>query len=142
MKIHEERSLRDFEFWAGGADNAKELTDEQLDQLELILEDLNPNGVSSTYINDLMWFDFDTIKEWLGIEEYIDGEILNEWWKNLDLCYKECEFDDISSFTQEGEDEEDPTIWAIIQQRWLDAANDWWNNLDEQDKKELYDEYQ
>lgn len=69
MKVYEEISLRDFEFWSGAKENAEELTDGQLDKVEAILEDLYPDGMDETTINDLFWFDFDTIREWLGIEE-------------------------------------------------------------------------
>jgi len=34
MKIYEEKSLRNFEFWSGGKDRAKNLTSEQLDESE------------------------------------------------------------------------------------------------------------
>lgn len=64
-----EQSLRSFEFWGGAKDNADELTIEQFDKLENILEELYPDGMTETQLNDLMWFDFDTIKNWLGIEE-------------------------------------------------------------------------
>lgn len=72
MKIYSEKSLRNFEFWSGAKENASELTSAQLDEVENILEDMYPDGMSETEINDLFWFDFDTIKEWLGItdEEY------------------------------------------------------------------------
>ena len=50
-------------------DNADELTIEQLDELESMLDELYPDGMTETQLNDLMWFDFDTIKNWLGIEE-------------------------------------------------------------------------
>ena len=69
MKIYSEKSLRNFEFWSGAKENANELTIAQLDEVETILEDLYPNGMDETQINDLFWFDFDTIKEWLGITE-------------------------------------------------------------------------
>lgn len=69
MKIYKEESLRNFEFWSGAKDNANELTSAQLDEVENILEDMYPDGMSETEINDLFWFDFDTIKEWLGITD-------------------------------------------------------------------------
>lgn len=69
MKIFKEESLRYFEFWSGAKENAKELSGEQLDNLETILEDVYPDGIDATTLNDLMWFEFDTIKEWLGIED-------------------------------------------------------------------------
>ena len=72
MKIYSEKSLGNFEFWSGAKENANELTSAQLDEVETILGDLYPEGMDETQINDLFWFDFDTIKEWLRItdEEY------------------------------------------------------------------------
>ena len=69
MKIVSETSLTNFEFWSGGKDNAKELTYEQLEQAENIIEDIYPDGMTDTELNDLFWLDFETVKDWLGIEE-------------------------------------------------------------------------
>lgn len=69
MKIYREESLSGFEFWSGAIDNANELTSKQLDEVENILEDMYPEGMDETEINDFFWFDFDTIKEWLGITD-------------------------------------------------------------------------
>lgn len=74
MKIYSEKSLRNFEFWSGAKENADELTSAQLDKVETILEDLYPEGMEETQINDLFWFDFDTIKEWLGITDEEEAE--------------------------------------------------------------------
>ena len=74
MKIYSEKSLRNFEFWSGAKENANELTGAQLDEVETILEDLYPGGMSETQINDLFWFDFDTIKEWLNITDEEEEE--------------------------------------------------------------------
>ena len=74
MKIYSEKSLRNFEFWSGAKENANELTSAQLDEVETILEDLYPEGMDETQINDLFWFDFDTIKEWLGITDEEEDE--------------------------------------------------------------------
>ena len=75
MKVYSEKSLRNFKFWCGAKDNAETLTNEQLDMVESILEDAYPDGMDETQINDFFWFDFDTIREWLGIEEEEeDGE--------------------------------------------------------------------
>lgn len=63
MKIFKEESLRYFDFWSGAKENAKELSGEQLDNLETILEDAYPDGIDATALNDMMWFEFDTIKE-------------------------------------------------------------------------------
>ena len=74
MKIYSEKSLRNFEFWSGAKENANELTGAQLDEVETILEDLYPEGMDETQINDLFWFDFDTIKEWLNITDEEEEE--------------------------------------------------------------------
>lgn len=74
MIITDEISLRHFQFWSGAKDNALELTLEQLDEVESILESTYPEGIDATSLNDLFWFEFDTIKEWLGIEEEEEEE--------------------------------------------------------------------
>lgn len=69
-----EMSLRDFQFWCGAKSNASTLDFEQIEQVESMLEDLYPDGIDETELNDLFWFDFDQIKEWLGIEEEEEEE--------------------------------------------------------------------
>lgn len=70
MTMTIEKKLRDFTFWSGAATNAAKLTPEELDQLEEQLEemkDYNEEPWSTTEINDLMWFQFEDICEWLGL---------------------------------------------------------------------------
>ena len=73
MKIYSEQSLADFKFWSGAETTAQRIWEEQgsegFDQLEEILEDLYPDGIDETDLNDLLWFDADTVYEWLGIED-------------------------------------------------------------------------
>lgn len=75
MKIYVEKSLRNFEFWRGAADTVKWLTYEEIDIIENILEDSYPDGMDETEINDLFWFEEDTIAEWLGYNDF--EEIMN-----------------------------------------------------------------
>ena len=75
MKIYTENSLRNFEFWSGAKDTVKYLTDEELDQIETILEELYPEGLDETELNDLFWFEDDIIAEWLGYNDF--EEIMN-----------------------------------------------------------------
>ena len=72
MKVYSEINLRNFKIWCGAKENAETLTSEQLDMVESILEDAYPDGMRKTQINDLFWFEFDTIREWLGIEQEED----------------------------------------------------------------------
>ena len=74
MKITSEISLRNFEGWSGAVDTLNTLTDEQKDDLEAILEDLYPDGIDETSLNDLLWFENDAIAEWLGFEDWEDLE--------------------------------------------------------------------
>ena len=73
MKIYSEQSLADFKFWSGAEDTAQRIWEEQgsegFDQLEAILEDLYPDGIDETDLNDLLWFDAKTVYEWLGIDD-------------------------------------------------------------------------
>ena len=75
MKVATEQSLSNFNFWSGAKDNAAELTASQLNTVESILEDIYPDGMSETSVNDLFWFDFETVKEWLGITEEEEEDI-------------------------------------------------------------------
>lgn len=74
MKLYSETNLSSFNFWSGAKDNAAGLTSSQLDTVECILEDLYPDGMGETSLNDLFWFEFDTVKEWLGITEEEEEE--------------------------------------------------------------------
>lgn len=70
MKIYEEKSLTDFEFWSGARDTVKYLGDNELDIIESILEDLYPDGMEDVQINDIFWFEDDWIAEMLGYEDF------------------------------------------------------------------------
>lgn len=69
MKYTVEKSLSDFDFWCGAKDNAHKLTIEEFDQLESMLPDIfGEEAPTETAINDLFWFDFESICEWLGLD--------------------------------------------------------------------------
>jgi len=70
MKIYREIPLAEFEFWAGGKDTVEELTDSELEQIEQILEEIYPEGMSEFEVNDIFWFERDLIAEWLGYEDF------------------------------------------------------------------------
>lgn len=75
MTITREDSLRNFEFWSGAVDTVKYLTEDELDEIEEILEELYPEGMDETEINDLFFFEDDTIARWLGYDNF--EEIMN-----------------------------------------------------------------
>ena len=75
MKIIMETSLENFEAWSGGRDTLNTLREKDLcDRLEFILDELYPDGMTDTELNDLLWFEDDTIAEWLGFSDWEDLE--------------------------------------------------------------------
>lgn len=60
----------DYSPWSGAVSNYEELERlGKLDDFEILLEEYYPEGISQTGINDILWFEFDWVKEHLGIEE-------------------------------------------------------------------------
>lgn len=70
MKVYKDESISSFEFWAGAKDTVKHLTDDEMDTLEIILSDINPEGMTETELNDIFWHECDTIAEWLGYDSF------------------------------------------------------------------------
>lgn len=70
MRIFYELDLEKFDAWGGAIYTLDRLRKEGLcEQLEFILEDLFPDGMSQTELNDLLWFDSDWIYETLEISD-------------------------------------------------------------------------
>ena len=70
MRIYREVPLTEFDFWAGARDRVKYLSHDELDHIEQLLEELFPDGISETDVNDLFWFEDELIAEWLGYEDF------------------------------------------------------------------------
>ena len=70
MRIYEEKNLRDFEFWSGARETVNYLTCDELDTIESLLEDIYPDGMEDTQINDIFWFEEDWIAEMLGYNDF------------------------------------------------------------------------
>lgn len=70
MKIYSEKRLINFDFWCGAKDTFAALTYDEIEQIEAILEDAYPEGISETMLNDLFWFEENTIAEWLGYNNF------------------------------------------------------------------------
>ncbi len=70
MKISREMNLRNFKAWSGAKDTLNKLIElDKCEELEAILEDIYPNGMDETQLNDILWFEDQWIYETLGIEE-------------------------------------------------------------------------
>lgn len=66
MRIIKEEPLEYHQFWSGAADNAAELTFEELQRLDQLLTLEYPEGINETELNDLFWFDMKYINALLG----------------------------------------------------------------------------
>ena len=78
MTITYELDLNSFQAWSGAKDTLERIQREgKCSLLEQILEDIYPDGMTETELNDLLWFDSESVYEWLGIrsEEQIEKEI-------------------------------------------------------------------
>ena len=75
MKVYQEISIRDFRAW-GGAVATKDLIIEhdKADDVDTLIEELYPDGVDETQLNDILWFDDEWVLESLGIEEEDEDE--------------------------------------------------------------------
>ena len=71
MKYYTEKSLNNFEFWGGAKDTVEELTWDEIEQIESMLEDcFCDEEISDTKINDFFWLERDTIAQWLGYSSF------------------------------------------------------------------------
>lgn len=83
MKIYKEISILDFEPWCGAVQTVEELTSDELELVGDCLEEMDEEGWSETELNDFLWFETDTIAEWLGYED----------WEALEKAHRKHELD-------------------------------------------------
>lgn len=69
MQYIKDESLTNFEFWSGAEDNARLLTYSELEELDNLIPDFFQNTPTETEINDLFWFDFESVCELIGTTE-------------------------------------------------------------------------
>ena len=78
MKIWSDDSIRNFNFWSGARDTVNDLTWEDFDILEPLIEEMFGGEVEDVDLNDFFWFERDTIASWLGYEDY--RELIRDRW--------------------------------------------------------------
>lgn len=95
MTIKSDISLENFEAWSGGKSTLDRIINEgKCGELESMLEDLYPDGMTDTQLNDLLWFDSDTVFGWLGIRTYDQiKEEMEEKKAELEDLQSDYEFD-------------------------------------------------
>lgn len=103
MTITYELDLNSFQAWSGAVDTLERIQREgKCAELENVLEELYPNGMTETELNDLLWFDSESVYEWLGIrsEAQIEKEI-EEAEAELEEKLNDLEFDLDDDLTEE-----------------------------------------
>ena len=103
MTITYELDLNRFEAWSGAKETLERIQREgKCAELENVLEELYPDGMTETELNDLLWFDSETVYEWLGIrsEWQIEKEI-EEAEEELEEKLSDLEFDLDDDLTEE-----------------------------------------
>lgn len=136
------RSLWDFPAWSGGKytlDTLKEkCTGDEIDSIEEWIDETWYEEVpTETEINDILWFERDGIAQHLGYE---DWEAFEEGWTEKDLenandwfeCADFKTMERISGLRQTDFSEEDGY------QEFVDAVEEWWENLDDKKKVDIY----
>ena len=70
MKVYNEITIEEFEAWSGAKDTKQVIIDNNKEaDFECLIEELYPDGIDETTLNDILWFDDDWLFEQLGIEE-------------------------------------------------------------------------
>lgn len=114
MKIVSEISLERFEAWSGGRTTLDRIIAEgKCDELEAMLEAEYPDGMTDTELNDLLWFEPDTVYQWVGIRT--ESEIRSE----LEEAKEELE-----SLKEEWEDAVSEEVEEINANRELAGMNE------------------
>jgi len=63
-------TLRDFKAWSGAKDTQETILNEgKGEEFDSLIEELYPDGIDETQLNDLLWFDEEWLYEVLGIAE-------------------------------------------------------------------------
>ena len=70
MKVYNDNlTLRNFDAWSGAVDTKETILNEgKENEFNSLIEELYPDGLTDTQLNDLLWFESDWIFEMLGIE--------------------------------------------------------------------------
>ena len=69
MKVYYEENLKDFESWSGATETKNIIINEGKEQeFEELIEELFPNGLTATELNDILCFEDEWVYSCLGIE--------------------------------------------------------------------------
>ena len=75
MLIIEERGLLEFNAWSGAVETKEKIIEAGLEEeFENLIDECYPDGITSTQLNDILWFDSEWVYEALGMKEDEEDE--------------------------------------------------------------------
>ena len=70
MKVVSELELVNFDAWSGAVETKQRIIEEgKSEEFDALIEELYPDGLTDTQLNDILWFDGDWVFETLGIQD-------------------------------------------------------------------------
>lgn len=73
--INENLDLQNFDAWSGAKDTKETILKHNKERdFEYLIEELYPDGITETQLNDILWFDSEWIFESIGIDEEEESE--------------------------------------------------------------------
>ena len=70
MKIITDQSIANFEAWCGAKSTKQTIVDnDKEEEFDMLIDELYPDGIEETQLNDILWFDSEWVYEMLGISE-------------------------------------------------------------------------
>ena len=79
MKIISETTLKNFRAWAGAVETQEKIIDAgKADEFDRMIEELYPDGLTDTQLNDILWFEEEWIYETLRISTDDETEEIKE----------------------------------------------------------------
>ena len=69
ITINESNSILNCDAWSGAKSTKEDIIQAGLvDEFDALIEELYPDGISETQLNDILWHDSDWVYETLGID--------------------------------------------------------------------------
>ena len=105
LTITKTMDIYDYEPWSGAVYAYERITREgKLDELDNVLEEVYPEGIDETELNDLLWFEPETVYEWLDMRT--EAEIREE------IEEAEAHLAEISDEIDEMTEEKAAELWS------------------------------
>ena len=83
MKTFNETNLKQFNAWQGAVETKERILKEgKEEEFDFLIQELYPQGLSETQLNDILWFSEEWLFEHLGINE--DEEVMSKFEKDWD----------------------------------------------------------